>query len=127
MSTNPYTTLAGWARLAAISGLAGRPRERRRRVKSSAPSRLIAKVLPLERRFFALAERYVNAAAAEVSNLARALFLHHPHFFTFVHEEGVEPTKHRGEIHYERTRLRPTSRAGPLPRTPRRDTLPRRL
>jgi len=26
------------------------------------------------------------------SNLARALFEHHPHFFTFVHEEGVEPT-----------------------------------
>ena len=55
-------------------------------------AQLIAKALPIERKFFALAERYVNAADADVSNLARALFLHHPHFFTFVHEEGVAPT-----------------------------------
>src|SRR5947208_1105488 len=34
---------------------------------------------------------YVNAADADVSNLARALFLHHPHFFTFVHEAGSTP------------------------------------
>lgn len=53
---------------------------------------LIAKVLPIEKRFFALAERHVNAADADVSNLARALFVHHSHFFTFVHEEGVAPT-----------------------------------
>jgi len=58
---------------------------------------LIAKVLPIEKRFFALAERHVNAADAEVSNLARALFEHHPHFFTFVHEEGVEPTNNVAE------------------------------
>ncbi len=55
-------------------------------------AQLITKVRPIERRFFALAERHVNAADADVSNLARALFVHHPHFFTFVHEEGVEPT-----------------------------------
>jgi transposase len=60
-------------------------------------AQLIAKALPLERRFFALAERHVNAADAEVSNLARALFLHHPHFFTFVHEDGVEPTNNSAE------------------------------
>jgi len=55
-------------------------------------AQLIAKALPIERKFFALAERYVNAADADVSNLARALFVHHPHFFTFVHEEEVAPT-----------------------------------
>lgn len=60
-------------------------------------AQLIAKVLPIEKRFFALAERHVNAADADVSNLARALFLHHPHFFTFVHEEGVEPTNNAAE------------------------------
>lgn len=60
-------------------------------------AQLIAKVLPLEKRFFALAERYVNAANAEVANLARALFVHHPHFFTFVHAEGVEPTNNVAE------------------------------
>jgi transposase len=53
---------------------------------------LIAKVRPIEKKCFALAERHVNAADADVSNPARALFVHHPHFFTFVHEEGVEPT-----------------------------------
>ena len=60
-------------------------------------AQLIAKVLPIEKRFFALAERYVNAANADVSNLARALFVHHPHFFTFVHEERVDPTNNASE------------------------------
>jgi transposase len=55
-------------------------------------TQLIAKVLPIEKQFFALAKRSVNATDADVSNLARALFVHHPHFFTFVHEDGVEPT-----------------------------------
>ena len=60
-------------------------------------AQLIAKALPIERKFFALAERYVNAADADVSNLARALFVHHPHFFTFVHEEEVAPTNNASE------------------------------
>jgi transposase len=60
-------------------------------------AQLIAKVRPIEKQFFALAERYVNAADGDVSNLARALFVHHPHFFTFVHEEGVEPTNNVAE------------------------------
>lgn len=58
---------------------------------------LITKVLPIAKRLFALAGRYVNAADADVSNLARALFVHHAHFFTFVHEEGVEPTNNAAE------------------------------
>jgi len=33
----------------------------------------------------------------EVANLARALFVHHSHFFTFVYEEGVEPTNNVAE------------------------------
>jgi transposase len=60
-------------------------------------AQLIAKVLPIERQFFALAERYVNAPDRDVSNLARALFVHHPHFFTFVHEDGVDPTNNVSE------------------------------
>jgi transposase len=69
------------------------------RVRGAPLSRpeLIAKVLPIEKKFFALATRHVNAANADVSNLARALFLHHAHFFTFVHEEGVEPTNNVAE------------------------------
>ncbi len=48
---------------------------------------LIANTRRIEKRFFTLAERHVNAADADVSNLARALFMHHLHFFTFLHEE----------------------------------------
>jgi transposase len=58
---------------------------------------LIAKAFPIEKKFFALGERYVNAANNDVGNLARALFVHHQHFFTFVHEEGVEPTNNAAE------------------------------
>jgi transposase len=58
---------------------------------------LIAKALPIEKRFFALAEQHVNAVNSDVCNLARALFVHHQHFFTFVHEEGVEPTNNVAE------------------------------
>jgi transposase len=58
---------------------------------------LRAKVLPIEKRFFALGERYVNAADRDVANLARALFVHHQHFFTFVAHEGVEPTNNAAE------------------------------
>jgi transposase len=58
---------------------------------------LIAKAFPLEKAFFALAERAVNVADTDASNLARAFFEHHRHFFTFVHEEGVEPTNNLSE------------------------------
>jgi len=58
---------------------------------------LIDRVRPIEKRLFALAERHVNAADGDVSNLARALFVHHPHFFTFIHEDGVEPTNNAAE------------------------------
>jgi transposase len=58
---------------------------------------LITKVLPIEKKFFALAGRSVNAANDEVRNLARTLFLHLPHFFTFVYKEGVEPTNNAAE------------------------------
>ncbi len=60
-------------------------------------AQLIAKAFPIERKFFALAERYVNAADTDAGNLARALFVQHQHFFTFVHEEGVEPTNNSAE------------------------------
>jgi transposase len=58
---------------------------------------LITKARPIEQAFFALGDRYVNAANTDVSNLARALFVHNQHFFTFVHEDGVEPTNNAAE------------------------------
>ena len=42
-------------------------------------AQLVAKVLPIEKCLFALAERDVNAPDVKVSNLARALFVHHAH------------------------------------------------
>jgi transposase len=54
-------------------------------------------VLPIEKRLFALAERHLDAANADVRNLAHAFFVHNPHFFTFVYEEGVEPTNNAAE------------------------------
>jgi len=58
---------------------------------------LIAKVLPIEKRLFALGERHLNAANADVRNLAHAFFVHNQHFFTFVHEAGVDPTNNVSE------------------------------
>ena len=60
-------------------------------------AQLVAKVLPIEKCLFALAERDVNAPDVKVSNLARALFVHHAHVFTFVHEEAVAPTNNVAE------------------------------
>ena len=58
---------------------------------------MIANALPIEKRFFALAERHVNHVDHDVSNLARALFVHHQHLFTFVHADGVDPTNNAAE------------------------------
>ncbi|HYN08690.1 MAG TPA: IS66 family transposase [Vicinamibacterales bacterium] len=58
---------------------------------------LIAKALPIEKAFFRLGERYLDAASADVRNLAYALFVHNQHFFTFVHKPGVAPTNNVSE------------------------------
>lgn len=58
---------------------------------------LIDKVTPIEKRLFALAERSLDAENRDVRNLAYAFFVHHQHFFTFVHEKGVAPTNNVAE------------------------------
>ena len=58
---------------------------------------LIAKALPIEKAFFRLGERPLDATHPDVRNLAYALFVHNQHFFTFVHEDGVEPTNNAAE------------------------------
>ena len=60
-------------------------------------AQLIAKVLPIEKRLSALGERHLNAHHRDVRNLAYAFFVYNEHFFTFVHEEGVEPTNNSSE------------------------------
>jgi len=42
-------------------------------------------VLPIAKRLFALGERYLNAANADVRNLAYAFFVHNQHFFRSRH------------------------------------------
>lgn len=58
---------------------------------------LIRKSMPLQKKFFALGQRYLDCAESEVSNLARALFQHNAKFFTFLEHEGVEPTNNSAE------------------------------
>lgn len=77
-----------WHRFRGVPGARGSPLTR---------AELIAKVGPIERRLFALGERHLEAATADVRNLAHAFFVHHQHFFTFVYEEGVEPTNNASE------------------------------
>jgi transposase len=58
---------------------------------------LIAKSIPLEKRFFALADRYVDSRDKDVRNLALALLKHFEKFFAFLRNEGVEPTNNSAE------------------------------
>jgi len=58
---------------------------------------LIAKSIPLEKKFFALADRYVDSRDKDVRNLALALMKHFEKFFAFLRNEGVEPTNNSAE------------------------------
>lgn len=58
---------------------------------------LIAKSIPLEKKFFALAFGHLDSRDKDVRNLATALCLHFERFFTFLDKEGVEPTNNSAE------------------------------
>lgn len=58
---------------------------------------LIRKSIPLEKKFFALADRYADSSDKDVANLACALLLHFEKFFAFLRNEGVEPTNNIAE------------------------------
>ena len=58
---------------------------------------LIAKSIPLEKKFFALADRYLDSTDKDVANLALALMQHFQRFFAFLRHEGVEPTNNVAE------------------------------
>jgi transposase len=58
---------------------------------------LFLKSIPLQKKLFALAEAHLDDADREVRNLATALFMHFERLFTFLKEEGVEPTNHVAE------------------------------
>ena len=58
---------------------------------------LIDKSIPIQKRFFALAERYLDSGDKDVRNLARAMFVHCEKFFVFIEQDGVEPTNNSAE------------------------------
>ncbi|HME58029.1 MAG TPA: IS66 family transposase [Terracidiphilus sp.] len=53
---------------------------------------LIARSIPLQKRWFALAEHYLDSDDKEVRNMATALFQHCGRLFTFIEHPGVQPT-----------------------------------
>ena len=70
----------------------GEVRDRRGNPQPIDRHQLILKSIPLQKKLFALAEAHLDDADREVRNLARALWLHCERLFTFLEEEGVEPT-----------------------------------
>ena len=58
---------------------------------------LIAKSIPLEKKFFALALRHLDSRDKDVRNLALTLLKHFERFFAFLRNEGVEPTNNSAE------------------------------
>ena len=71
-----------WHRFRGDAGARGSPLTR---------AELIAKVLPIEKRLFALGERYLNAANADVRNLAHAFFVHNQHFLRSCTRTALSP------------------------------------
>lgn len=60
-------------------------------------SQVNGRSIPVEQKFFALAERHLDSADKDVRNLASALFQHGERLFTFVDTPGVEPTNNSAE------------------------------
>jgi transposase len=70
----------------------GELRDRRGNPQPIDRRQLLERSLPLQKKLLALAEAHWNDADREVRNMATALFLHFERLFTFLEEEGVEPT-----------------------------------
>jgi transposase len=58
---------------------------------------LLLRSIPIQKRIFALAGRHLDSPHREVRNLATALFEHNDRLFTFLEQEGVEPTNNSAE------------------------------
>jgi transposase len=72
-------------------------RDRRGNPQPIDRSQLIEKSIPLQKKLFALAQAHLDDADREVRNLATALFIHFERLFTFLEQEGVEPTNNIAE------------------------------
>ena len=58
---------------------------------------LLLRSIDIQKRIFALAEQHLDSPHREVRNLATALFEHNDRLFTFLENEGVEPTNNSVE------------------------------
>jgi len=58
---------------------------------------LILRSIPIQKAIVELADRHLDSQHREVRNLATALFEHNARLFTFLEEEGVEPTNNSAE------------------------------
>ncbi len=72
-------------------------RDRRGNPQPLDRQQLLGKSIPLQKKLFALAEAHLDDADREVRNLATALFIHFERLFTFLEQEGVEPTNNGAE------------------------------
>lgn len=58
---------------------------------------LIQQSLPVQKKICRLAEKYLDSEDRDVRNLARAFYVHWDKLFTFIEQEGVEPTNNVSE------------------------------
>jgi transposase len=58
---------------------------------------LLLQSIPLQKKLFALAEAHLDDEDREVCNLATALSVHFQRLFTFLEQDGVEPTNNVAE------------------------------
>jgi hypothetical protein len=72
-------------------------RDRRGNPQPLGRRQLILQSIPLQKKLFALAEAHLDDPDREVRNLATALLIHFERLFTFLEQEGVEPTNNAVE------------------------------
>jgi transposase len=72
-------------------------RDRRGNPQPLNRQQLYLKSIPLQKKLLALAEAHLDDGDREVRNMATALFTHFERLFTFLEEEGVEPTNNISE------------------------------
>jgi transposase len=58
---------------------------------------LIQQSVPIQKKICRLAEKYLDSEDRDVRNLARAFYVHWEKLFTFIEQEGVEPTNNISE------------------------------
>jgi hypothetical protein len=58
---------------------------------------LIQQSVPIQKKICGLAEKYLDSEDRDVRNLARAFYVHWDQLFTFIEQEGVDPTNNASE------------------------------